>query len=277
MPGETLDDAVASARELAARNISTAFTHLGENITDRNEAELVASHYLAVLQRIQSEKLTTEISVKPTQLGLDLSPDLCENNLRRLLAAEGPGRTVWIDMEASPYVDPTLRIYRRLLADYANCGLCMQAYLHRTPADLNDLLALKPTIRLVKGAYRELPNVAAREKPAIDASYFSLAQRLLAAQQRGEVRRAILATHDPRLIEKITTFASQAGLARQQVEVQMLYGIQRALQQRLAADGWRSSVLIAYGTHWYAWFLRRLAERPANLWLVVRNLVPGNN
>jgi len=265
MPGETLDDAIAAALKLATRKINTAFTHLGENIADRNESELVASHYLGVLRRIQSENLTTEISVKPTQLGLDLSPELCESNLRRLLAAEDVARTVWIDMESSPYVDRTLRIYRSLLASYPNCGLCMQAYLHRTPADLDGLLPQKPTIRLVKGAYRELPAVAAQEKSSIDANYFSLAQKLLTAQQSGDVRRAILATHDPRLIEKITAFASAAGMARGQVEVQMLYGIQRGLQERLAGEGWRSSVLVAYGTHWYAWFLRRLAERPANL------------
>jgi proline dehydrogenase len=175
-------------------------------------------------------------------------------------------------MESSPYVDATLRLYRNILADYPNCGLCLQAYLHRTPQDLSALLPLKPSIRLVKGAYREAAGVAVQRKSEIDAHYFELARRLLTGQTNGAVRRAILATHDPRLIGQITQFAIQEGIRREQLEMQMLYGIQRVLQEQLASEGWRSSVLVAYGTHWYAWFMRRLAERPANLWLVVRNI-----
>jgi proline dehydrogenase len=273
MPGETLDDAIAAAHQLRSRNLATAFTHLGENIAEASEAERVVAHYLQVLQRIRGENLATEISVKPTQLGLDLSESLCEKNLRRLLAAEDPGRTLWIDMESSPYVEPTLRLYRGVLADYPNCGVCLQAYLHRTPDDIQALMPLKPSIRLVKGAYREPPEIAAQQKPDVDTRYFDLARTLLTGQASGNMRRAILATHDPRLIEQITLLATQQGIGRQQVEVQMLYGIQRALQEKLAGVGWKSSVLVAYGTHWYAWFMRRLAERPANLWLVVRNIV----
>ena len=272
MPGETLADAVRAARELGERGLGTAFTHLGENISDPQEAGAVVAHYLEVLERIRAERLPTEISIKPTQLGLDLSEDLCERNLRRLLEAEDPGRTVWIDMESAPYVEPTLRLYRSALADHSNCGVCLQAYLHRTPRDVEALMPLRPSIRLVKGAYREPPELAAGQKSEIDLRYFDLARTLLTAQASGEARRAILATHDPRLIGQISTFADQQGLERKQVEVQMLYGIQRALQEKLAGEGWRSSVLVAYGTHWYAWFMRRLAERPANLWLVVRNL-----
>jgi proline dehydrogenase len=273
MPGETLDDAIAAAYQLRSRNLATAFTHLGENIADASEAERVVAHYLQVLQRIRRENLATEISVKPTQLGLDLSESLCEKNLRRLLAAEDPGRTLWIDMESSAYVEPTLRLYRGVLADYPNCGVCLQAYLHRTPDDIQALMPLKPSIRLVKGAYREPPEIAVQQKPDVDTRYFDLARTLLTGQASGNMRRAILATHDPRLIEQITLLATQQGIGRQQVEVQMLYGIQRALQEKLAGVGWKSSVLVAYGTHWYAWFMRRLAERPANLWLVVRNIV----
>jgi proline dehydrogenase len=157
MPGETLDDAVAAAHQLRSRALGTAFTHLGENIAERSEAEGVVTHYLKVLERIRAETLPTEISVKPTQLGLDLSENLCEGNLRRLLAAEDPGRTLWIDMESSPYVEPTLRLYRRVLADHPNCGVCLQAYLHRTPRDIEALLPLKPSIRLVQ---RRLPRTA---------------------------------------------------------------------------------------------------------------------
>jgi proline dehydrogenase len=274
MPGETLDDAIAAAHQLRSRALGTAFTHLGENIAEASEAEGVVAHYLQVLERIRAETLATEISVKPTQLGLDLSENLCEQNLRRL-AAEDPGRTLWIDMESSPYVESTLRLYRRVRADHPNCGVCLQAYLHRTPRDIEALLPLKPSIRLVKGAYRELPEIAAQQKSEIDSRYLELARALLTSQTSGNVQRAILATHDPRLIEQITTFAAQQGIGRQQVEVQMLYGIQRALQEKLAGEGWKSSVLVAYGTHWYAWFMRRLAERPANLWLVIRNIAAG--
>jgi proline dehydrogenase len=274
MPGETLDDAIAAAHQLRSRALGTAFTHLGENIAEASEAEGAVAHYRQVLERIRAETLPTEISVKPTQLGLDLSENLCEQNLRRL-AAEDPGRTLWIDMESSPYVESTLRLYRRVRADHPNCGVCLQAYLHRTPRDIEALLPLKPSIRLVKGAYRELPEIAAQQKSEIDSRYLELARALLTSQTSGNVQRAILATHDPRLLEQITTFAAQQGMGRQQVEVQMLYGIQRALQEKLAGEGWKSSVLVAYGTHWYAWFMRRLAERPANLWLVFRNIAAG--
>lgn len=272
MPGESLAEAVAAAHQLDTRGLGTVFTHLGENISDTREAESVAAHYVKVLERIRAENLPTEISVKPTQLGLDLSPSLCAQNLRRLLAAEKPERTLWIDMESSPYVDRTLTLYRDVLADYSNCGVCLQAYLYRTPDDIADLMARSPSIRLVKGAYREAADVAVQEKKGIDRRYLELARKLLAAQKAGSMRRAILATHDPRLIDQIKNFATGEGIPRRQTEVQMLYGIQRELQQQLATEGWKSSVLVAYGTHWYAWFMRRLAERPANLWLVLRNI-----
>src|SRR5882724_5992301 len=272
MPGETLDDAIAAARDLRRKNIASVFTHLGENIFDKHEAENVAAHYQHVLERIQAQNLDSEISVKLTQLGLDLSPELCEQNLRRLLAAEQPARTLWIDMEASGYVDATLEIYRRLLAEYPNTGICLQAYLHRTVADIEALRPMKPTVRLVKGAYAEPSEVAIRSRDAINVNYLALAETLLRAQIRGEVRRTAFATHDPRLISRITGFAAAENISRSEVEVQMLYGIQRGEQERLAAGGWRSAVLIAYGDYWYPWFVRRLAERPANLWLLLRNL-----
>jgi len=272
MPGETLDDAISAAHELKKKNIASVLTHLGENISDKQEAENVAAHYQQVLERIRAEDLGTEISVKLTQLGLDLSPELCEQNLRRLLPLEHPARTLWIDMEASAYVDATLGVYRRLLAEYPNVGICLQAYLRRTAADIEALRSMKPTVRLVKGAYAEPPDVAIRSRDAIDANYLALAETLLRAQTRGEVRRTAFATHDPRLISRITGFAAAKNISRDEVEVQMLYGIQRGEQERLASGGWRSGVLIAYGDYWYPWFVRRLAERPANLWLLLRNL-----
>lgn len=272
MPGETLDDAVKAAHELTNRNLGTVFTHLGENIADAAEADAVVTHYLNVLERIRAEKLQTEISVKLTQLGLDLSEELCERNVRKLSEKAPGGSTLWIDIESSSYVDPTLRVYRRVLTDHPGTGICLQAYLHRTPQDVNQLLPLKPSIRLVKGAYRESPSIAAQQKSEIDSNYYNLAQAFLREQKRGQIRRAIFASHDAPLIQSVTDCAAQEGLPRNQVEIQMLFGIQSALQLQLASAGWRSSVLIAYGTHWYAWFMRRLAERPANVWLVFRNL-----
>ena len=273
MPGETLEDAIAAACNLKTKKIESVLTHLGENVSDAREAEQVTEHYLQVLARLHSEGLTTEISVKLTQLGLDLSPELCEKNLQRLFAAELPERTLWIDMEASGYVESTLKIYRNVLTDFSNAGICLQAYLHRTKTDVETLLPLKPSIRLVKGAYSEPANLAIRDKNAIDDRYFQLAQYMLRAQVSREMHRAAFATHDPRLIHKIVEFAVEEGFSREQVEVQMLYGIQRREQERLANGGWRSGVLIAYGNYWYPWFVRRLAERPANLWLLMRNLV----
>src|SRR6266481_9602485 len=187
MPGETLDDAIAAARELKRKNIASVLTHLGENIFDKQEAGNVTAHYQQVLEKIRDENLDAEISVKLTQLGLDLSPELCEQNLRRLLTVEHPARTLWIDMEASSYVEATLGIYARLLADYPNAGICLQAYLHRTAADIEALRHMKPTIRLVKGAYAEPPDTAIRSKAAIDANYLLLAQNLLRDQLPGEV------------------------------------------------------------------------------------------
>src|ERR1700747_553396 len=160
----------------------------------------------------------------------------------------------------------------RLLADYPNAGICLQAYLHRTPADIDALRDMKPTIRLVKGAYAEPPDVATRSKAAIDANYLLLAQNLLQDQVQGKVRRSTFATHDTALIHHIADFAAANGISHSEVEVQMLYGIQRGEQERLAAGEWRSGVLIAYGDYWYPWFVGRLAERPANLWLLLRNL-----
>ena len=275
MPGERLEDAIAAAHELKKQNLESVLTHLGENVSDVAEADQVTEHYLTVLGKLRVERLQTEISVKLTQLGLDLSPELCEQNLRRLFAAEDRTKTLWIDMEASGYVDATIKIYRKLLDDYPSAGLCLQAYLHRTASDIQALLSMKPSIRLVKGAYAEAPRLAIQKKEAIDENYFVLAQTLLHAQTNGTVCRAAFATHDPRLIRRITDFASAEAIPRGEVEVQMLYGIQKTEQMRLASGGWRSGVLIAYGEYWYAWFLRRLAERPANVWLLLRNLT-GN-
>ncbi|GAC1668242.1 MAG: proline dehydrogenase [Candidatus Acidiferrum sp.] len=273
MPGETLDDALAAAQILRNKQIDTIFTHLGENVQDRSEAGQVTLHYLEVLERIHKSNLPAAISVKLTQLGLDLSPEFCFDNLKRIVECERPQTTVWIDMESSEYVDATLDIYRRILQSHPNVGICLQAYLFRTQKDLEALLPLRPAIRLVKGAYNEPPRVAFPLKSDVDNNYFLLAQSMLHARSRRLCRIPAFGTHDVPLIRRITDFALRVGLAENDVEIQMLFGIQRSEQERLARDGFRSVVLVAYGEFWFPWFVRRLAERPANLWFMLRNVV----
>jgi proline dehydrogenase len=272
MPGETLEAALVAAQALLQKNIGSVFTHLGENVSDRAEASSVTEHYLQVLDRIHNANLPTEVSVKLTQLGLDLSPDFCFENLQRIIQHEDTTSTVWVDMEASNYVDATLQIYRRALMNHRNVGICLQAYLFRTQKDLAELLPLRPAIRLVKGAYKEPATVAFPKKSDVDQNYFSLAQEMLRAKLTGTCARAAFGTHDVSLIRRIADYLAGQGIAKDEFEVQMLYGIQRAEQERLARQGCRSVVLVAYGTYWYPWFVRRLAERPANVWFLLRNV-----
>ncbi len=272
MPGESLEAAVEAARGLGQKNIASVFTNLGENVKDRAEALQVTGHYLEVLRRIHESGLNTEVSVKLTQLGLDLSPDFCFENLDRIIAEENKNAIVWVDMEASPYVDATLDLYKRALAKYPNVGICLQAYLYRTQKDIEDLLPRRPSIRLVKGAYKEPPGIAHPKKQDVDENYFFLAAAMMAAQAAGRCPRAAFGTHDVKLIHRLAQHAARNGFPKHNFEVQMLYGIQREEQERLARDGYRSAVLVAYGTYWYPWFVRRLAERPANLWFMARNL-----
>jgi proline dehydrogenase len=275
MPGETLDDALGAAATLKGKRIGTVLTHLGENVADPREARRVADHYLEVLRRIREQRLEAEISVKLTQLGLDFSAELCFEHVKALMEAERRESTVWIDMEASNYVDRTLEIYRRALGMFPNVGICLQAYLYRTANDIEALLPMRPAIRLVKGAYKEAVDVAYPAKADVDQGYFDLSKKLLEAQVSGQCYRVALATHDVQMIARINDFARQRGIGKDQLEVQMLYGIQRAEQERLAGTGCRMVVLVAYGTYWYPWFVRRLAERPANLWFILRNVFTG--
>jgi proline dehydrogenase len=272
MPGENFEDALGAAQNLAGKQIGTVFTHLGENIKDPQEAREVTEHYLRVLDRINSSALRAEISVKLTQLGLDLSAELCFDNLKAILERARKDSIVWVDMEASNYVDVTLEVYRRALQIFPNVGMCLQAYLHRTRDDLSKLLPLRPSIRLVKGAYNEPPEVAFPRKQDVDKNYFALAEVMLTAKQERNCVRAAFGTHDLLLMRRLSELALEKGLAKADFEVQMLYGIQRAEQERLAGEGCTSIVLVAYGTYWYPWFVRRLAERPANLWFMLRNV-----
>jgi proline dehydrogenase len=272
MPGETLEDALSAAQSLRQRGVGSVFTHLGENVADRSEARLVTEHYLQVLDRIHQSGMGTEVSVKLTQLGLDLSREFCAENLEQIIAHEKEKSIVWVDMEASNYVDATLDIYSRALTKHANVGICLQSYLYRTKEDLAKLLPLRPSVRLVKGAYKEPAEVAFPRKKDVDENYFVLAQEMLRATAAGQCVRAAFGTHDIALIRRLAGIVNKEGYAKSDLEVQMLYGIQRAEQERLARDGYHSVVLVAYGTYWYPWFVRRLAERPANLWFILRNV-----
>lgn len=264
MPGEDVDDAFRAAREFAATGLGTVFTELGERVTSAAECDAVRDHYMAVLDRIARDHVPTHISVKLTHLGLDIDRAACIARVNALAkrAAE-IGSFFWIDMEESNYVDATLDVFRAARAQHEKVGLCMQSYLRRTAADLETLMPLKPAIRLVKGAYREPPEIAFPKKSDTDRAYYDLAVRLL----KGGAF-AVFGTHDLRLIERIREAAGTA-----QYEVHMLYGIQSAAQRALAAAGVKVRVLISYGSNWYPWYVRRLAERPANVWFVVKNMI----
>jgi proline dehydrogenase len=273
MPGETADEALAAARALG---VGAVLTRLGENLKDAGEAAQVTAHYLDVLDRIHREKLDVEISVKPTQLGLDFSREECESHLRELATrAKAVENWVWVDMESTAYTDATLDLYARTRADFPNTGLCVQSYLFRTAEDVEKLIAIGAGVRLVKGAYLEPPDKAFPKKEDVDESYFRLAARLLSADARAKGVRAIFGTHDPVLIRRIEEQARVEGLLPDALEFQMLYGIRRAEQIRLAAAGYRFRVLISYGEAWFAWYMRRLAERPSNVLFVLRSLAGG--
>jgi proline dehydrogenase len=273
MPGEKLEDAVAAAQAQQARGVGTIFTKLGENLTRVGEAEEVTAHYLDVLDKVQAAGLRAQISVKPTQLGLDLDKEICFQNLQRLVArAEERDNFVWIDMESSPYVDPTLNLFRRARAASPRVGIALQAYLYRTQQDIESLVPLGAAIRLVKGAYLEPDSVAYPKKADVDENYFRLSCRLLAddAQRAGGLLH--IATHDPKLADRLAAFIDEHGVPKRAYEYAMLYGIQRPLQKRLVAAGRPLRVLIAYGEYWFPWYMRRLAERPANVGFVLKNL-----
>jgi proline dehydrogenase len=277
MPGEEAEDALAESQRLAQRGATTIVTLLGENVATEDEAQQVVEHYLGVLDDVRRRGLDTEVSVKLTQLGLDLSPDLALDGVRTLAdASQGdPSLTLWIDMEASPYVDRTLDLFRRVRKDHENVGVALQAYLHRTEADLESLLPLEPAIRLVKGAYLEPPAVAHPKKRTVDAAYQRLAKRLLRERKLGRVGRPAIATHDSRILGEVTRMARELELARDQYEFEMLYGIAADQQQHLLSQGYPLRVLISYGEAWFPWYMRRLAERPANVWFVVKQLGKG--
>jgi proline dehydrogenase len=274
MPGETLAEALGAAAPLQAVGIRTIYTRLGENLENLAEADEVAAHYLDALDQIVTAGIEGEISVKPTQLGLDLDPEACFRHLVRLAEhAAARDSYLWIDMEGSPYVEATISLYERLRAVQPRTGICLQAYLRRTAADIERLRPLDPAIRLVKGAYDEPEAIAYTNRRSVDASYLGLAVRFLLHGRDRPIRLG-LGTHDVTLIEQIAEQAAAAGIGLDGFEVEMLYGIREDQQRRMAAAGYRVQALIAYGEHWYPWYMRRLAERPANLGFALRQLLP---
>ena len=273
MPGESFDDMIGAARAMAGEGVTAVFTRLGENVKDLAEADEVAGHYLAGIDRIQALNLACEPSIKLTQLGLDIDRDLAYGHLRDLGArAHAAGNYLWIDMEQSHYVDRTLDLTRRLRAEFPRVGVCLQAYLYRTREDLVELMGRGVGIRLVKGAYNEPAEVAFPKKSAVDANYYALAQVMLAAGSRASGARPVFGSHDVQLIDSIRRHAATTGVKSAEFEFHMLYGIQKATQLRLAQDGASVRVLIAYGAYWFPWYMRRLAERPANVWFVAKSL-----
>ena len=274
MPGETLDDAMAAAAALRAQGIATVLTELGENVSQAAQADEVVRHYVAALRTIGARGLDCHISVKLTQLGLDVDRMRCRTNLRVLLThAKEQQNFVWIDMEQHAYVDATLEQYRDALREFSNVGVCLQAYLYRTAADLDALIPLGGGIRLVKGAYREPFNVAMPRKHDVDENFLVLAKRMLTRDARQSGLRAVFGTHDARLIAAIQRHMEAMASPREMVEFHLLFGIQRAVQARLVREQYRTRVLISYGSQWFPWYMRRLAERPANVLFVAKSML----
>lgn len=271
MPGEERADALREAKTLQDDGIDSITTLLGEHLTALDEADGVVDHYLESLDDIAARGLDTQISIKPTQLGLDFGVDEAKRRLARLCAATDS--LVWIDMEESAYVDQTLEIFRSVKQEAGNVGLCLQSYLRRTADDLADLLPLDPDIRLVKGAYNEPPSVAFPKKGDVDRSFVKITQTLLRARASGGEAMPVFGTHDPAMLGEANRIAYELDLPKERYEFAMLFGIQAAEQRRLARAGYRVRVLISYGSAWFPWYMRRLAERPANLWFVAKQLV----
>lgn len=271
--GASAEDALAVLERLEAQGLSSAVTYLGENVTTPEDAAHAARTYLDLVEEVERRRLHAEPSVKLTHLGLDLGEAVCRVNLERILArGRAAGIRVWIDMESSAYTHRTLALYGTVQGTYSNAACVVQSYLRRTAADVERLVELGAAVRLCKGAYREPPALAFPAKRDVDASYGRLADRLLAPDARARGVYPAFATHDESLIRRVRDLARERGVARDRFEIQMLYGIRSDLHAPLAAEGLALRVLVSYGKDWYGYFMRRLAERPANLLFFLRHL-----
>ena len=265
--GETLEEAIGAAQKLNSRHIGVSLDHLGENVADAGKARATADEYVRTLDRIQASGVEANISVKLTALGLDIDKDLCRANLMQVLRrAQEYNAFVRVDMEGSDYTEHTVALVSDLHRQFSNVGTVIQSYLYRSPDDVAQLIDQGVRVRLVKGAYLEDPTLAFPHKADVDAQYVLLMRALL---ERG-VYPAI-ATHDERIIEEAIRIANAHGVARARFEFQMLYGIRRDLQERLAALGYNVRVYVPYGSQWYPYLTRRMAERPANMIFVMSN------
>jgi proline dehydrogenase len=267
--GETLEQELDVCRRLHQEGIFSTLDHLGENVTTLAEASASCDVYMSVLDQIGAAKLPSTIAIKLSQFGMDLSEQACLDNVRRLEAkSKTVGSRVEVDMESSAYTERTVALAIRAGQECGCVRVCVQAYLLRSAFDIERLNNAGVPVRLVKGAYREPPSIAFPRKSDVDKNYVALMKTLL---DRGA--DPALATHDERIIQEALDYVEQRGIRRESFEFQMLYGIRRDLQQRLVRQGYRLRLYVPYGTEWYPYFMRRLAERPANLWFVIRNLV----
>ncbi len=273
MPGERIDDAIEAAKVLKPARVNTILTRLGENIADIGEADEVCDHYLKVIDLIAAAGIDSQISVKPTQLGYDQDPEVCVKHCLRLIdRCEQTKTFFWLDMESSPYVDGTIALFKRLRERTPHIGIAIQAYLFRTVKDIEELVALGSAIRMVKGAYLEPADVAYPAKADVDENYFKICARLLQDDNVKPGALTHIATHDVGLQERLLKVIADRKVSPDRYEFAMLFGIQPARQKQLAATGARTRCLISYGEFWFPWYMRRLAERPANIGFVIRNM-----
>jgi proline dehydrogenase len=271
--GETVDEAIAAIRELNAEGCSASFDHLNESVSSPDEAEAEVKEYLNILKRIDETGINSNVSIKLTQFGLELDPELAYRNARKVVEdAARRGNFVRVDMEASTVTQATIDVFKRLRAEFElnDVGIVLQSYLRRTYDDAQDILKLPARIRICKGAYKEPPEVAFPDKKDVDENYVRVMQLLLSSGTYHGI-----ATHDPKMIDATIDYARRQGIGKNSFEFQMLYGVRRDLQRQLAKDGYNMRVYVPYGKHWYPYFMRRLAERPANIWFVLKNFFKG--
>jgi len=271
--GETISEAVESIRAINAEGASASFDHLNESVSGANEAEQEVREYLRILAEIDETGIRSNVSIKLTQFGLELDPELAFRNARRVVQdAATRGNFVRVDMEGSNVTQVTLDIFKRLREEFGlnDVGIVLQSYLRRTYDDTRELLKLPARIRICKGAYNEPPEVAFPDKKDVDSNYVRVMQLLLASG----IYHGI-ATHDPKMIKATIDFAQKEGISKEAFEFQMLFGVRRDLQRQLAKDGYNVRIYVPYGKHWYPYFMRRLAERPANVWFVLKNILKG--
>jgi proline dehydrogenase len=271
--GDTIEEVIPIIHEINAENATASFDHLNESVESATEADREVEEYLNILAKIDEKRVRSNVSIKLTQFGLGIDPELAYRNARRVVEdAHRRGNFVRVDMEDSKVTQVTIDIFKRLRAEFGlnDVGIVLQSYLYRTYADAQELVKLPARIRICKGAYFEPPEVAFADKKDVDANYIKVMQLLLSSGTYHGI-----ATHDPKMIDATINFATREGIGKEKYEFQMLFGVRRDLQRQLARDGFNMRVYVPYGKHWYPYFMRRLAERPANIWFVLKNLAKG--